>query len=384
MDLEAVRLRAARAIAPIKPADAATSAPSDLLLSAQRLGAGRALPPYHQLYMLVVDLLGFRNLGQWEKLAWSVPLDFKGQAYLLEHRKFGVGLFATPSPEAEAGAREIVQRLAKGVKAAGPYFDWRATEAIGRSEVNVVNKASQLYERFDYFAAAYRAKHDEAIARADEVIRTELPNGGWTVDWPARPLRKEAKWLALATIESFFSWSEHAFTLVAILRGQCPTAEAVGNLAVADWAMKFRAALDITDPVTKRFYDDLVLIRQQLRNLVAHGAFGKQGEAFLMHSGAGAAPVRVVAKGAGAAYRFGFGVDFVEDAAIRELHAFVDHLWSGEREAARIYIQDWNLPIVMTYARDGSYAAAMRSPEDMEEFARYLGQKMDDSANMDW
>ncbi|OMG60529.1 hypothetical protein BJP32_00320 [Brevundimonas sp. ZS04] len=114
MDLVAARLRASRAIAPIKPADSDTTAPRELLLSAQRLDAGRSLPPYHQLYMLVVDLLGFRNLGQWEKLAWSVPLDFKGQAYLLEHRKFGVGLFAVPSPEAEAGAREIVQRLAKG------------------------------------------------------------------------------------------------------------------------------------------------------------------------------------------------------------------------------------------------------------------------------
>lgn len=207
MDLEAVHLRAARAIAPIMPANSATSAPRDLLLAAQRLDAGRALPPYHLVYMLVVDLLGFRNLGQWEKLAWSVPLDFKGEAYLLEHRKFGLGLFAIPSPEAEAGAREIVRRLAKGVKAAEAYFDWRATEAIERSEVNVINRASQLYERFDYFAAAYRAKHDEAVARAEEVIRTELPNGGWTLDWPARPLRKEAKWLALAAIESFFSWT---------------------------------------------------------------------------------------------------------------------------------------------------------------------------------
>lgn len=384
MDIDAVRLRAAKAITPLKSADADTTAPRDLLLAAQRLDAGRDLPPYHLVYLLVVDLLGFRNLGQWEKLAWSVPLDFKGDAYLLEHRKFGVGLFAVPSPAAEAGAREIVKRIQKGVRAAEPYFTWRATEAIGRSEVNVVNRASQLYERFDYFAKAYRTKHDEAVTRADEVIRTDLPNGGWTVDRPAWGLRREAKWLALAAIESFFSWTEHVLTLIAILRGQCPTAEAVGTLAVADWTAKFRAALDITEPATKRYYDDLILIRQQLRNLVAHGAFGKQGEAFLMHSGAGAAPVRVIARGGAAAYRFGFGVDFVEDATIRELHAFVEHLWSGEREAARIYIQDWSLPIIMTMARDGTYATAMRSPEDMEAFARYLGEKMDNSANMDW
>ena len=28
------------------------------------------------------------------KLAYSIPVDFNGTAYLVEHRKFGLGLFA--------------------------------------------------------------------------------------------------------------------------------------------------------------------------------------------------------------------------------------------------------------------------------------------------
>jgi hypothetical protein len=77
------------------------------------------------------------------------------------------------------------------------------------------------------------------------------------------------------------------------LQGNCVTGEDVATFAVANWDVKFKAALDINDPETKLFYDQLIIIRRQLRNFVAHGSFGKQGEAFSFHSGAGAVPVRL-------------------------------------------------------------------------------------------
>jgi hypothetical protein len=55
------------------------------------------------VYFLLVDLLGFKNLGTFEKIAWSVPVDFEGRAFLIEHRKAGDqarqrGPFGVPSP----------------------------------------------------------------------------------------------------------------------------------------------------------------------------------------------------------------------------------------------------------------------------------------------
>lgn len=91
--LERVRAAAERAIAPIRPAGESTDAPQNLLISAQRTDASRNLPPYYLVYFLLVDLLKFKNLGQFEKLAWSVPVDYKGKAYLIEHRKMGLGIF---------------------------------------------------------------------------------------------------------------------------------------------------------------------------------------------------------------------------------------------------------------------------------------------------
>lgn len=62
-------------------------------------------------------------------------------------------------------------------------------------------------------------------------------------------------------------------------------------LAEDNWNAKFKAALDISDKDTKAHYDKLLDLRAQVRNFVAHGAFGKEGKAFRFHSGAGSVPV---------------------------------------------------------------------------------------------
>jgi hypothetical protein len=62
-ELEPTRETALRALGPIKPADSSTQASEDFLFSAKRTQASDELPPYYLLYFLLVDLLGFENLG---------------------------------------------------------------------------------------------------------------------------------------------------------------------------------------------------------------------------------------------------------------------------------------------------------------------------------
>jgi hypothetical protein len=51
------------------PASTSTDAPVNFLFSAGRSNAGRDLPPYYLVYFLMVDLLGFENLGKFEKVS---------------------------------------------------------------------------------------------------------------------------------------------------------------------------------------------------------------------------------------------------------------------------------------------------------------------------
>jgi len=387
IDIDIIRARALKAVEPVKPADDTTNAEKNLLLSAKRTNAGRQLPEHYLVYFLLVDLLGFKNLGRWEKLAWSVPIDFKGRAYLIEHRKFGVGVFAGDGTDTEAEAAEIVEAIKRGVKAAKPYFEWIAEQAVANSHLNVENRSRELLDRYHHFFELYQLKAQEAEDRKNEKVVTEhKTNGGksWSTHFPAFGLRREAKWLAIATIDAFFSWTEHILIHLAILRGTVTTGDKVAQLALGDWKDKFKAAIDITEPTAKEHYDTLFEIRRQIRNFLAHGAFGKDGQAFDFHSSAGAVPVRLPHQRDSGKYSLGSGLEFDEPEALEQVAKFIEFLQTSLYRPAYLYAQDSDLPLILTMAKDGTYADAVKCEDTMIQLIDRLSQEWDNSVNMDW
>jgi hypothetical protein len=381
-DLGSLKLRIWKAIDPISPINEKTVAEGKFLLNAQRTNAGRSLPEYYLCYFLLVDLLGFKDLGQFEKISWSVPIDYKGVAYLIEHRKMGLGVFAQNAEAQEEDVKDIVKKITKAVRLARPFFEWKAQEAAKQSSLNVKNYNRRLFEKFKYFLAKYKETIDEAEQRSEERIVTKH-GSGTSISFPSYELKRNAEWLALSAIDSFFSWTEHVFIHMAILNGKVVTGEDVADLSDNEWAVKFKKAVDIETEGTKVFYDQLVIVKRQIRNYMAHGAFGKRGEAFSFHSGAGAVPLLLPhQKGSG---RFSFYSDlgFDEKDALGIVEEFIAHLWSGEREPAKIYIES-DLPLILPMATDGTYQDAMKSVENMKEFVEHLSWKFDQAANMDW
>ena len=93
-DIDILKNKIQKILNPIDCAvEKGTKADKDFLFKAVRADVGDDLPPYYLIYFLFVDLLGFKNLGRFEKVAWSIPIDYNGVAYVLEHRKLGMGLF---------------------------------------------------------------------------------------------------------------------------------------------------------------------------------------------------------------------------------------------------------------------------------------------------
>lgn len=380
-ELEPVRERARVAMKSFRPATGNTSAPKDFVFSACILAESRDLPPYFLIYFLLVELLGFEDIGKYEKVSWSIPIDANGRVLLVEHRKFGVVIAGLEGQEADAS--DLAACLSRAAKAARPFFDWKAQRAVDASSVNVVNHSGRLFERYVFFRDTYRSKAQEATARKDDFVQTPTKYG-CSITFPGRRLAVEADWLALAAIDSFFSWTEHIFIHLSILTGATVTAEAVAELAVKDWGEKYKKALDLTEPATKSHFDKLTNIRRQLRNFIAHGSFGKEGEAFHFHSNAGAVPVLLPHRASKESYRLGERLEFVETEAIDTLEAFIVHLWSGLRAPAKLYIQESYQPLILTMALDGTYRGAMQSEQEMSDFLDWLGDQSDRAANMDW
>lgn len=382
-ELEPVRELARRAIAPIKPSDGSNTPPT----GDRRTDAGRKLPPYYLVYFLLVELLEFPNWGQGEKVAWTVPIDFEGNGYVIEHRKFGLGIFAGQSDEVEAQATKILGLIRSGVKAAKPFLRWVADNAVEQSKLNVTNNGRRLFERYVFFRDGFKARSEEAEKRRNEqqVERKTYPHGQATIiRMPAYEITRNASWLALSAIDAFYAWTEHIFIHLAILQGRLTTGRTVADLAGAEWGTKFKAALDITDKTTKTHFDELTTIRRQLRNFMAHGAFGKEGEAFSFHSGAGAVPVAFERRQGMPRFSITPELAFDDAEAIAAIEKFIVFLWSGALAPARIYLQEWDLPLILPMASDGTYARAMSSIDEMNEFADHLGQQFDNDSNMDW
>lgn len=398
VDIEALRARARDALAPVEPAGPPQSSEeARTLMLSSRTDGGRQVPSYYLLYFLLVDLLGFPKTGQWEKVAWTVPIRYQGRLYAVEHRKLGVGIFAPnldssasmsgrPTAAQEEDAREIARCLRSAVEVAEPYFEWRAQQAVKGTQLNVVNRNKWLFERYEYFRGRYSELRGEAKAKGDtkRVTKEDLDDGTHltSVQFPFWGLYQDAEWTAQAAIEAFFSWTEHAFIHLALLQGRLQTGEDVARLANSNWKEKVKAALDLQNEVTKSYYDTLLELRYQVRNFMAHGAFGKSGEAFSFHSGAGAVPVLLT----GARhdrYSFTGKAAFDEDAALETIEGFLEHLWSGNTRPARQYLFS-DLPIILTYVENGKYSRAMRSEGEMATLVEWLTQKFDDAENMDW
>jgi hypothetical protein len=386
---ELVRIRdtALRAIQPIRPPDANTRAPEHFVFKAERTKAGDNLPAYYLVYFLLVDLLGFRDLGQSEKVSWSVVIDYNGKAFVIEHRKLGIGVFTDKPQENESAAADIVRRIQGAVKVARPFFDWLAEQAVAASTVNVLNNSDGLHDRFQFLLDLYKAKIAEADARKDEKHVTKGKTGSgatWTsVKMPYFQLKREADWLALAVIEAFFSWTEHAFLHLAVLMDKATSAEDVTSLAEKEWPDKYKTAIGCVDDDSREHYEKLLALRRELRNYIAHGAFGKQGEAFTFHSHAGAVPVMLPHRRGTRKFRFEHGVSLDSKAAIQTIGYFIAFLWAGKRAPARIYLES-ELPLILTLVARGDYRLAMRSEESMREFAHDLAMESDQAANMDW
>lgn len=173
------------------------------------------------------------------------------------------------------------------------------------------------------------------------------------------------------------------FIHLAILTGKIDTGQQVAQLALDDWQSKFKIAIELTDGI-RPLYDKLCVIKEQIRNYITHGAFGKRGEAFHFHSTIGAVPVFMPKQKEKFQFSFVQNSEYQDDQAISIIENFISKLWTGSREPAYLYIQESKLPTILSLAKSGMYIEAMETLEKMDALVQQLCDQFDNAANMDW
>jgi len=386
-DIQKYKQTALKILSPIKSPDSNTLARENFLMTAERSNSGRKLSEYFLIYFLFNDLLKFENLGKFEKIAWSFPIDYKGKAFLIEYRKFGVGVFVQDKEKDEVEAEEIVEKINGAIKSIRPFYDYLAEEAVKKSEFNIVNNNRGLYDRFQYLLSLYKKERKKYIKNKDK-IKTETKNfehGQMTSSINlGHKYYRNSNWIAISCIEAFFSWTEHLFIHLAVVAERMSNGEEITALIEGEWKTKFKAAIKDNSKEANKLYSELLIVRQQLRNFVAHGAFGKNGNAFQFHSGTGAVPVLMNHKKQKNRFSLHGYLTFKEEDVIRLIEDFIKFLWQGSLKPAMYYTQELALPTILPLASDGTYKTATTDMETMRQYSDHLMHVFDNMANMDW
>ena len=388
IEIEKYKKKALKILSPIKETDDNTKAEKNFLFNAKRSKASRLLPEYYLIFFLFSDLLEFENLGKFEKIAWSFPIDYNGKAFLVEYRKFGVGIFIQDEENDQEDALEISKKISGAVKSIRPFYDNIAEQAVNNSEFSVKNNNRQLFDRFDFLLKLYKDEYQKFLDNQGKTEKTVSKSEFGTstiyksLDYE---FKQRSNWLAISCIEAFYSWTEHLFIHLAIVGQGLSEGEKVSELIGAEWKTKFKTAIPIDSSKTvSDFYNELITVRNQLRNFVAHGAFGKDGNAFSFHSNTGAVPVLMNHKRKRNKFSLNGYLTFEEQTVIELIEEFIKFLWSGDTAPAMHYTQECGLPTILPYAANGTYGAACDSMEFMEEFAKKIMWDFDNAANMDW
>lgn len=111
----------------------------------------------------------------------------------------------------------------------------------------------------------------------------------------ALTLDRSGAYNALAAINAYFSYLEHALVLVLPFTDFEPTAESITGFIGMRWRDKFKRVFDVNaDATAKRLHDRLHDVSETYRNTYGHGGFDKEGGAIYFHvPEVGALPARL-------------------------------------------------------------------------------------------
>lgn len=347
-----------------------------------RTSSEKDLKPYYLIYLLFVELLDFYYSGNEEKISFTIPIKYKNNIFLLQHRKLGMALLSDDS-RLEDQAKELVKLINKAINKAKPFFAYYANEVSNSNDLNIINHSLSFYSRYKFQLNLYHQKSNKLLNIGSIPLEKD---SNWLLNAMNRynyinTLTKERRWLAISVIDAFFSFTEHIFIHSAIIQGKLSNKAEIAKLTLSEWKEKFKRCIDISLPENLKIFNRLLSIKDNVRNYLTHGAFGKNNEVYQIHSPIGAMPM--VLSPITADFSISENLSFTDDKIIKILEEFIEYYWEQDNFIETIYIKS-GLPTILTFSLDNTYQKAMISNEEMELFTNHLSEIYCNSLNMDW
>ncbi len=336
--------------------------------------------PLPDVARMMLRLIGCKDLGRTEKLAWEVTFYFEGLQCSLALQKSGTRLYiartaGTDEKAVIAAAKRIDTQLRKAQRVAEKEILAQISrDQVTNGNVTIQNQYWWLREVYMYFREGAQLAFD-----GKGRLGPRHPNGGYWLF----PEQREGACNTLAMVWAYFSLLEHVLVLCLPFIGFDPSKQSITNFIGKRWSDKFRYIFDIAaDLNAKKLYDLLHTVSETYRNTYGHGGFGKDDATIYFHvAGVGALPT-VLSKISKSPQ---FELVPVKQIDYREACRLFDKVDSWFDKAITANAMLW-IKAGLDVRYDSVFRAdlALAEQEDFTEFLDYSVSKFEQTINMDW
>jgi len=332
------------------------------------------------VFLTLVTILGYPWTGREEKTAWTIGVRYKGVAFDIAHRKFGLRVDASTVDE-HALAGEMLSRLNRAARITDRLLQPLVKAQIASGNVTIQNRFHLFHARYQFFrvqaTSAFQATHpkDGSLQDLTQILEKLSFETGRD---------REGFFYSQAMLDAYFSQLEHLLTLLLPFAGFAVSTDSLLAFMSSDWTTKFnRILLPEQHPDAKRWYSALREIKERVRNTFAHGGFEKEGASLFVHLPfVGATPVTL------SEYTKSVNYDLIplrstgHFAILETLDGFDEYLKSRFNSGLRIIAA--GLDIYFDARALHEYANAMTSDQSTTDFIERESYLHDRHANMDY
>ena len=345
---------------------------------------------YHPyiVFIIFVYLKQFHFSGKWKKVAWEIPIKYKGTPFILTHRKFGFRIISSSnSKHTLKRGLEAMSQIQKAIPLSEKLIEVSIRSNVNAGKVSLNNKYISIKNRYLFFRRKAENDFDEA-ERKQKLAQQKSKNLATFAKLFNESMRRydTGSHYMTAMLDAYFSLLEHIFVLLVPFQeneiiSKIETETFIGY----NWKDKYKALFSLSsDMKALQLLERLDRIKEQLRNPLTHGYFLKKGHSFFVHmEHIGAIPMTLTKTNHQLEYFFEGTTPLTFKEVCKcfdDCNKFLNH---HEQTKFGMQFIETGLTVSFDESSRSLYKSAMTTRRHFKEFIDYVSHQYDNAANMD-
>jgi hypothetical protein len=327
------------------------------------------------VFVILVHIKKLPFHGKWEKVAWEIPILYKGVPFIFAHRKFGFEINSvSKGQDVKRIAIEALEKINKAVPYAEKIIEPVIRDKVHNGDITLENHYEAISSKYNFFKTR-ASKEFERLAEYKAEIQMFVDRAG------------EGNYYATAMLDAYFSRLEHTLVLILpfIQRIDLRRID-IEDFIGSNWKEKYKKVLDISkSKQASQYYEKLIQVKEEYRNPLSHGYFYKNGNSFMVHmEDIGAIPMSLTKYDG--RVRYGFRLfNPLAFGDITKLFNGLDRFFKTSKET-KYGIKYLETSLNVSYDNESVhlYRSSMNSETEFNKMIYYLLHTRDRAVNMDW